>query len=223
MRLSKTQKFLLIVLIWILAGLIFLAGMISGMMLGSVEQSSDSSSSAKKASASNPSGMIGMMTFLSNAITRPVETASQWLAKKKKSSDEAKKQASDESKQSDPKSGSDKKSDAQTDQSQNASSSDKKKPSTTKFWVETDSYALKSKASEKVKELKTKGYNACIVKLGEPGQELYAVQIGDFETADEAARAADEFKKKEDSIAVVNSMSAAIFEQKKDCKGGESG
>ena len=205
MRLNKTQKFWLIVLIVMLALLIFAAGIISGVMVSSVRQGSESAAPAK--SASDPSGIVGMMTFLGNAITRPVETASEWLTKNKKV---------------EPKAGGDKSPEPQSDKAQ-GSSPEKKKPSTTRYWVEADSFALKIKASDRAKELKAKGYNACIVKMGEAGQEWYAVQIGDFETEDEAARAADEFKKKDGGVAVVNSMFTAIFEQKKDCKGGEGG
>jgi len=220
MRLSNTQKFWLIVLIVLLALLIFVAGVISGVMVSSVRQGSDSATSAK--SASDSSGIVGMMTLLGNAITRPVETASEWLNKKKKSSEAEKPQAANENKKVEPKAGGDKSPEPQSDKSQDTSP-EKKKPSTTRYWVEADSFALKIKASDRAKELKAQGYNACIVKMGEAGQEWYAVQIGDFETADEAARVADEFKKKDGGIAVVNSMFTAIFEQKKDCKGGEGG
>jgi cell division protein FtsN len=220
MRLNKTQKFWLIVLIVMLALLIFVAGIISGVMVSSVRQGSDSATPAK--SASDPSGIVGMMTLLGNAITRPVETASEWLNKKKKASEAEKQQAANENKKVEPKAGGDKSPEPQSDKAQ-ATSPEKKKPSTTRYWVEADSFALKTKASDRAKELKAKGYNACIVKMGEAGQEWYAVQIGDFETEDEAARAADEFKKKDGGVAVVNSMFTAIFEQKKDCKGGEGG
>lgn len=218
--LNKTKAIWISILVCLLAGLIFVAGIISGMMLNSAPPPSVSVS-PKSGLPSDPAAAISTMGSLQNMLNRPLETLSGMLFAKKKTSQQETQPAVENKKSQDSKTEGDKPPASQNGKSKEPSS--EKKPSTTRFWVEADSFSLKSKASDRAKELKGKGYNACILKMGESGNEWYAVQIGDFENMDDAAVSAADYKKKEGGIAVVNSMSATVFEQKKDCKGGEGG
>ncbi|GBC62127.1 hypothetical protein DENIS_3090 [Desulfonema ishimotonii] len=104
---------------------------------------------------------------------------------------------------------------------QSAPGGQKKSADSVRFSVEVESFVLKDKAQHSVKALKKKGFDACMIRMGDTDAESktwYVVQIGDYDHLSAAYAAASDFEKKEKKVAVIRTMKPHILEAGKICE-----
>jgi cell division septation protein DedD len=84
------------------------------------------------------------------------------------------------------------------------------------YSVQVGSFVVEKNARKMAEDLKTKKYKASVLTMRDSKNKLwYVVQIGDFAAMDKASRAAGEFTKKEEIVAVVIPIDARLLEERK--------
>ncbi|WP_207681734.1 SPOR domain-containing protein [Desulfonema magnum] len=227
---NKKQIALLVIACVALIILIFLAGMLSGMMMrasGSANhaataknQNMGGSGSAVPMTPQSAAGRAkGLVASKQAAVMSKARQPAQAIRSPGSTSGEQGEAGQEELADKDSKADTKETRSASDDQKKDEQKTEDAPPSDTRFSVEVESFVSKTKALNMVSDLTAKGWGeASVLKMQDTGDRnnvWYLVQIGDYDHAEAAYHAASEFEDKEGIVAAVRSMDPKILEQRK--------